>query len=48
MKKIRLLFLALSAAALVGCTADMDRLSERLDELEARVAALEELCAQMN
>ncbi len=26
----------------------MDKLSERLDDLEARVAALEELCAQMN
>lgn len=43
-----MLFLALSVAALAGCTADMDKLSERLDELEARVAALEELCAQMN
>ena len=48
MRKIRLLFLAMSVAALAGCTADMDKFTERLDELEARVAALEELCAQMN
>ena len=43
-----MLFLAMSVAALAGCTADMDKFTERLDELEARVAALEELCAQMN
>ena len=48
MKKIRLLFLSLSVAALAGCTADMDKFTERLDDLEARVAALETLCAQMN
>ena len=48
MRKIRLLFLALSVAALAGCTADMDKFTERLDDLEARVAALETLCAQMN
>ena len=43
-----LLFLAMSVAVLAGCTADMDKFTERLDDLEARVAALEELCAQMN
>lgn len=43
-----MLFLAMSVAALAGCTADMDKFTERLDDLEARVAALEELCAQMN
>lgn len=48
MKKIRLLILAMSVAALAGCTADMDKFTERLDDLEARVAALETLCAQMN
>lgn len=48
MRKIRLLFLAMSVAALAGCTADMDKFTERLDELEARVAVLEELCTQMN
>ena len=48
MRKIRLLFLSLSVAALAGCTADMDKFTERLDDLEARVAALETLCAQMN
>ena len=48
MKKIRLLFFALFVAALAGCTADMDKFTERLDDLEARVAALETLCAQMN
>ena len=48
MRKIRLLFLAMSVAVLAGCTADMDKFTERLDDLEARVAALEELCAQMN
>ena len=48
MKKIRLLFLSLSVAALAGCTADMDKFTERLDDLEARVAVLETLCAQMN
>ena len=48
MRKIRLLFLALSVAALAGCTADMDKFTERLDDLEARVAVLETLCAQMN
>lgn len=48
MRKIRLLILAMSVAALAGCTADMDKFTERLDDLEARVAALETLCAQMN
>lgn len=43
-----MLFLAMSVAVLAGCTADMDKFTERLDDLEARVAALEELCAQMN
>ena len=43
-----MLFLSLSVAALAGCTADMDKFTERLDDLEARVAALETLCAQMN
>ena len=31
-----------------SCTADIDGLSERMDDLEARVEALEELCSQMN
>ena len=48
MRKIRLLILAMSVAALAGCTADMDKFTERLDDLEARVAVLETLCAQMN
>ena len=43
-----MLILAMSVAALAGCTADMDKFTERLDDLEARVAALETLCAQMN
>ena len=41
-------FIVFSVAALAGCTADMDKFTERLDDLEARVAALETLCAQMN
>ena len=36
MRKIRLLFLAMSVAVLAGCTADMDKFTERLDDLEAR------------
>ncbi len=36
-----MLFLAMSVAVLAGCTADMDKFTERLDDLEARVAALE-------
>ena len=39
-----MLILAMSVAALAGCTADMDKFTERLDDLEARVAALETLC----
>lgn len=40
------LFLLLSLFS--SCTADIDGLSERMDDLEARVEALEELCSQMN
>ena len=33
---------------LYGCSVDIDGINDRLEALEARVQALEELCAQIN
>ena len=40
MRKIRLLFLSLFAVV-AGCTADVDKIYERLDDLESRLEAVE-------
>lgn len=38
----------LFAALMWGCTADLDKVNDRLDDLEKRVEILEDLCEQMN
>ena len=48
MKQLKILSLFLLLSLFQSCTADIDGLSERMDDLEARVEALEELCSQMN
>ncbi len=48
MKQLRILSIFLLLSLFSSCTADIDGLSERMDDLEARVEALEELCSQMN
>lgn len=48
MKQLRILSIILLLSLFSSCTADIDGLSERMDDLEARVEALEELCSQMN
>ena len=48
MKQLRILSIFLLLSLFSSCTADIDGLSERMDDLEARVVALEELCSQMN
>ena len=46
----RILFLLFAATVLLGCNSDYDdsALTGRVDDLENRVAKLEELCKQMN
>lgn len=48
MKHLKILSIFLLLSFFPACTADIDGLSERVDDLEARVEALEELCSQMN
>ena len=48
MKQLKILSIFLLLSFFPACTADIDGLSERMDDLEARVEALEELCSQMN
>ncbi len=47
-KTVRTFIIVVVAAIVSGCTADMDKLNDRLDGLEDRIEALEELCSQMN
>lgn len=48
MKQFRIILSLLLLSWLSACTVDIDGLSGRVDDLEARVEALEELCSQMN
>lgn len=48
MKKVLIIMVSLFAALVWGCTADLDSVNERLDDLESRIENLEELCAQIN
>lgn len=48
MKKVLIALASLFAALVWGCTADLDKVNDRLDDLEKRVEILEDLCEQMN
>ena len=48
MKRLAGILTSVLALFLYGCSVDIDGINDRLDSLEARVQALEELCAQIN
>ena len=49
MKTLRRITLAaLNCILIFGCSAELDRLNSRMNSLEGRIEALEELCAQIN
>ncbi|HIZ86699.1 MAG TPA: hypothetical protein IAC03_00855 [Candidatus Coprenecus pullistercoris] len=48
MKNRLIAIVSLCFALMWGCTADLDEVNSRLDDLEGRVEVLERLCAQMN
>lgn len=48
MKKIKIFFMVVPLMFVVGCTADLDGINDRLDDLEERVGILEELCDRLN
>ena len=48
MKRLVRILTSVLALFLYGCSVDIDGINDRLESLEARVQALEELCAQIN
>lgn len=48
MKNLLIVLASLFAALVWSCTADLDKVNDRLDDLEKRVEILEDLCEQMN
>ena len=48
MKRLVRILTSVLALFLYGCSVDIDGINDRLEALEARVQALEELCAQIN
>lgn len=48
MKRLAGILTSVLALFLYGCSVDIDGINDRLESLEARVQALEELCAQIN